>query len=77
MKFIYKENSCPCCYCEYYKPVEYYKDYFIIHKGICRKYDILRNPVDILCEDFILMSGVHTKKWYPNKKGLEENLQVL
>ncbi|MBO5090046.1 MAG: hypothetical protein IJD00_06685 [Clostridia bacterium] len=72
MKFIYKNNSCPCGYCVYYFPVEYKNDYFTVRKGICRKHDILRNPNDILCEDFILASGVHTKKWYPTKKGLED-----
>ena len=66
--FIKQENACPCAYCEYFKLVEYKKDYSIIQKGICRKHDLLREPCDELCEDFILKSGVYTKKWYPNKK---------
>ena len=69
--FNEKENACPCAYCKYFKAVEYEKDCLIVQKGICRKHDLLRNPSDPLCKDFILKSGVHTKKWYPNKKGLE------
>ena len=66
--FYKKEDVCSCGYCKYFKYIEYEKDCLIVQKGICRKHDLLRNPSDHLCEDFILISGVHTKKWYPNKK---------
>ena len=66
--FYKKENACPCGYCEFFKYIEYEKDGLIIQKGICRKHDLLRNTNDQLCDDFILMPGTHTKKWYPNKK---------
>lgn len=72
MKFIEKENSCPCCYCQYYSSVTIENDYPIFKKGICQKHNILRNENDILCENFILMLGIHTSRWRPNKNGLED-----
>ena len=65
---IIKENACPCGYCEYFKVIEYEKNNLIIQKGICRKHYRICEPNDVLCEDFILMSGVHTEKWYPKKE---------
>lgn len=67
MKFYEKEDACGCKYCEYYIPVKYNNDYFIIERGIFRKHDILRKPESELCDSFILLSGVHTKRWYPGK----------
>lgn len=67
MKFYKREDACGCEYCEYYIKVEYYNDYFLIQRGICRKNDILRKPKSELCDFFILKSGVYTSKWYPNK----------
>ena len=65
---IMKGNACPCAYCEYFKLVEYNKGYLIIQKGFCRKHSLSRELYDKLCEDFVLAKGVHTEKWYPNKK---------
>ena len=66
---LYKrEDACGCVYCEYYFPVQYENEYLLIDRGICKKYDILRKPESNLCDYFILKSGVHTPKWYPNKK---------
>lgn len=62
-----KEISYPCGYCEYFKLVEYEKDYPFIQKGICQKHDQLRHPYDKLCDDFVLKLGIHTEKWYPKK----------
>ena len=72
MKIIKKENSCPCCYCEHYIQLIDKSFYFPDHKGLCNKHKVIRLKYDNLCEDFILISGIHTDKWYPNKKGLED-----
>jgi hypothetical protein len=61
------QDCCPCAYCDFFEPFEYENKHFKIYKGLCEKHNIIRNPDDTLCEDFILMSGVYTKKWYPNK----------
>ena len=68
LDFYEREDACRCVYCMNYLPVEYKNDYFIAVRGICRKHDILRKPESPICDDFVLLSGVHTKKWYPNKE---------
>ena len=60
-----KGNVCPCAYCKYFELIEYNK---IIQKGFCQKHNILRELYDVLCEDFVLAKGVHTNKWYPQKR---------
>ena len=70
--FIERENSCPCAYCKYYKPYKNEEKFLPFRNGICQKHNILRNVNDNLCEDFILMSGVHTNKWFPNNNTPED-----
>ena len=71
---IIEKNACPCAYCDYFKPFEYEERNHTIQTGICLKKDIMREPWEILCEDFILKAGVYTQKWYPNKPSNEQRL---
>ncbi|MBE6761324.1 MAG: hypothetical protein E7551_03465 [Ruminococcaceae bacterium] len=65
--FIKKSNACPCAYCKYFELFEYTEGFFTIQKGVCKKHYLIRELGDILCQDFILKSGVYTNKWYPTK----------
>ena len=67
MKLYDREDACRCVYCENYLPVTYQNDIFVLERGICRIHDILRKPESPICDDFIIFSGLHTKKWYPKK----------
>lgn len=69
MKSIEREDVCPCCYCEHYIPLIDKSFYFPEHNGLCNKHKVIRLCNDNLCEDFILKSGIHTKRWYPKQNG--------
>ena len=66
--FNKNEKACPCAYCEYFKYFEYIERNSIVQKGFCTKINKFRELYDELCEEFVLESGIYTKKWYPNKK---------
>ncbi len=66
--FYKRKDACKCVYCKHYFAVQYENDYFVIDRGICKKYDILRKPEGNICDNFTLKSGIYTKKWYPNKE---------
>jgi hypothetical protein len=65
---IRPDSACPCAYCKHFELIECCENLVIVEKGICNKYNIYRELYDELCDEFILMEGVHTKKWYPRKK---------
>ena len=72
MKIIVRKDACPCSYCEHYVHVKDKRFYFEDNNGICIKHKVIRSVYENLCEDFVLRAGIHTKKWHPNKKELED-----
>ncbi len=59
-----------CEYCDNYVRKKYSKDcdIFELGWGLCKKHDVKKRYEDEICEDFVIISGYHTLKWYPNKK---------
>ncbi len=69
MKFFEREDACGCDYCVNYMKIDNNNFYYLIPRGICKKYDILRDYNSNICDCFVLKSGVHTPKWYPGRDG--------
>ena len=82
--FYKRKDACKCVYCKHYFAVQYENDYFVLDRGICKKYDILRKPEGNICDFFILKSGVYTKNGTPIKnksfmlshKGFKNNSKI-
>ena len=48
--FYKRKDACKCVYCKHYFAVQYENDYFVLDRGICKKYDILRKPEGNICD---------------------------
>ena len=59
-----------CEYCANFIRNEYSKEsnIFELAWGMCKKHSVKKQYDDKICKDFVIISGYHTPKWYPNKK---------
>ena len=69
----FKTNGFPiCAYCDHFKLAEYYEGGVIVKQGICRNHEKLCEICDEICDDFVLLQGLHTNKVHPkNEDGLK------
>ncbi len=58
-----------CEYCEYYNKNENdgKMDIFEANWGVCKKHKRKKWCKAEICDDFVIISGYHTPKWYPGK----------
>lgn len=63
---------CTCAYCEYFRLAEYYEFGNIIRQGICKKHKKLCEMSEAICDDFVILKGLQTNKYYPKKDNSEK-----
>ena len=63
---------CTCVYCEYFRLAEYYDSGKIVKQGICKKHKKLSEMFDENCDDFIILKGLQTNKYYHKKDNSEK-----